>query len=101
VHHVVLLLPGQNLQIQNHQQIYFNSWNQFIQLKNRGQTISVLTKAVWCFVQVSVMAAGKHGRGLADSLLIHITTTLIVFQMFYAENTVTLLPKMGLHPIWL
>jgi hypothetical protein len=98
---VVWSLPGPSLQMQSHQPISCNFWRQLILLKNHGQIISVLTRAVSCFVQPFQMAVGRCGRKPANLLWTPIITTTTVSLISYAGNTVTLPCKMVQHQIWL
>ena len=102
VHHVVLLLPGQNFQKLNHLPIFWHFWKIFFRLKSPDQITFALIKHAWYFEQLSEMDHGiGYGKRLHGLLLMLITASTIEMMMNFARNGVILHQLMALHLIWL
>ena len=102
VHHVGLLLPGQNFQKLNHLPIFWHFWKMCFTLKSPDQITFALIKHAWYFEQLSEMDHGKrHGKRQLNLLLMLIITSTIKMMMNFAKNGVILHQLMVLHLIWL
>src|SRR5271170_4901005 len=87
VHHVELLLPGQNFQKLNHLPTFWHFWRMFLQLKSPDQITFTLIMHVWYLEQLSEMDHGiEYGKEQVDLLLMPIITSTIEMMMNCAKS---------------